>query len=585
MTKIKKSIIALFAVGLSTALIGFSACSDDAPADKGCGAYGKYVNYVLNADGNSYTVEMFNSQMIQSYDSYEDFETAKRSIMSITDELVIPATYDGKPVTAVGNYAFASCSFTKLVLPDTIKTVGFNAFSDCDNLNAVVIGQSVTSIGFGAFADCYKLVEVYNRSQIDIQKGASTNGGVGAYAMEIYEDSYQTKLSTDKNGFVTYTMGADKILVNYYGGKFNAVLPDDITEINAYAFAGYDQLRSVSLPNSLKKIQANAFYRCNKMERAYITDLASWCEVELEGPSANPMNYATQMFIGGEELNGLQLPQTLTEIKAYSFYNWEGVSEVTIPASVTKIGKSAFAWCPDLNTVNLNSTLNTIDTGAFYGCKKLTGIYLPNGLQNLQDRVFAESGLTGVALPETLTSMGQGVFSGCVSLIEADLGGVTNIPKETFYGCERLSEVTLSEGVKTIAYFAFGDCDALAGISLPATLESIDESAFWGCDNLLSVTIPDNVRYVGMGAFEYCIALEQVVVGSGVKTLDSYAFYGCDKLTDIFYKGNESSFNAITVGGNNEPFDKATVYFYSETTPSEEGNFWYYKDGVVTKYE
>ena len=76
-----------------------------------------------------------------------------------------------------------------------------------------------------------------------------------------------------------------------------------------------------------------------------------------------------------------------------------------------------------------------------------------------------------------------------------------------------------------------------------------------------------------------------MVVGSGVKTLDSYAFYGCDKLTDIFYKGNESAFKAVTVGGNNEPFEEATVYFYSETTPSEEGNFWYYKDGVVTKYE
>ena len=239
MIRLKKTIFALLAVGITASVVGFSACSDEPAPDKGCGVYGKYVNYVLNSDGNSYTIEMFNSSIIQSFGKYEDFEKEYDDLMAKTDELVIPATYNGKEVTGVGNYAFASCSFTKVVLPDTIKTIGFNAFTDCDNLNSVVVGSSVSSIGFGAFNDCYKLVEVYNRSSLSIQKGATTHGSIAQYAMDVYTSDYDSKLISDQNGFVTYTSGEDKILVNYYGGIFNPVLPQGITEINAYAFAGY----------------------------------------------------------------------------------------------------------------------------------------------------------------------------------------------------------------------------------------------------------------------------------------------------------------------------------------------------------
>ena len=378
-------------------------------------------------------------------------------------------------------------------------------------------------------------MEVYNRSNLAFEKGSTNNGSVAQYAKDVYTSEYTTKLSVDNDGFVTYLSGEDKVLVNYYGGIFNPIIPQGITEINAYAFAGYDQLRSVTIPASLKKIQANAFYRCNKMERAYILDLDAWCEMELEDHTANPMNYATKTFVEGQELTSLTLPQNLTEIKPYLFYNMEGITEVTIPSSVEKIGDKAFSWCSDLQTVNLNNSLKEIGENAFYGCGKISGVYLPESLEKIGARAFAQSGLTGISLPENdALSLGIGVFESCASLVEAELGNLTTIPKETFYSCAQLSEVTLPNALETIAYFAFGDCDALESISLPATLKVIDECAFWGCDNLLSLVIPDAVYYVGMGAFEYCVSLAQVVVGSAVKTLDSYAFYGCEALEEVF---------------------------------------------------
>ena len=326
--------------------------------------------------------------------------------------------------------------------------------------------------------------------------------------------------------------------------------------------------------------------RVQERRRAYILDLDAWCEMELEDHTANPMNYATKTFVEGQELTSLTLPQNLTEIKPYLFYNMEGITEVTIPSSVGKIGDKAFSWCSDLQTVNLNNSLKEIGENAFYGCGKISGVYLPESLEKIGARAFAQSGLTGISLPENdALSLGIGVFESCASLVEAELGNLTVIPKETFYSCAQLSEVTLPNALETIAYFAFGDCDALESISLPATLKVIDECAFWGCDNLLSLVIPDAVYYVGMGAFEYCVSLAQVVVGSAVKTLDSYAFYGCEALEEVFYKGDATAFASVTVNGNNDYFNEATLYYYSETTPETDGNFWCYDNGEIKKYE
>ena len=96
------------------------------------------------------------------YAQNSDGTYAVTGIGTCTDtEIIIPATYNGKAVTSIGNYAFLICiSLTEIVIPDSVTSIGRDAFAYCSSLTSVVIPDSVTSIENYAFRDCESLTEI-----------------------------------------------------------------------------------------------------------------------------------------------------------------------------------------------------------------------------------------------------------------------------------------------------------------------------------------------------------------------------------------------------------------------------------------
>ncbi len=162
---------------------------------------------------------------------------------------------------------------------------------------------------------------------------------------------------------------------------------------------------------------------------------------------------------------------------------------------------------------------------------------------------------------------------------------VTKIGNEAFYFSE-LKEIRISDSVTTIGDHAFDGCESLASITIPNSVTTIGKSAFYACSDLTSLTIPDSVAEINWQAFRHCSGLTSITIGNSVATIDTDAFDGCSNLASVYYKGAEAEWNNIDIGDNNNELETATRYYYSESEPTSEGNYWHYDaEGKVVIWE
>ena len=159
---------------------------------------------------------------------------------------------------------------------------------------------------------------------------------------------------------------------------------------------------------------------------------------------------------------------------------------------------------------------------------------------------------------------------------------VTGIGDYAFSYCRSLTTIEIPDGVTTIGSYAFAYCHSLTSIEIPDGVTLIGEDAFARCYSLTSIEIPDGVTSIGEDAFSNCDSLTSVVIGDSVTSIGSSAFYGCSSLTSVYYQGTAEEWAEISIGSSNDKLKSATRYYYSETQPTETGNYWHYdKDGNV----
>ena len=168
------------------------------------------------------------------------------------------------------------------------------------------------------------------------------------------------------------------------------VWPNSVTSIGYHAFYNCSGLTSVTIGNCVTSIGKWAFDGCSGLTSVHISDIVAWCNIEFDGSYSNPLFYAQHLYLNGDEVKDLVIPNSVTSIGGYAFRGCSGLTSVTIPNSVTSIGGSAFSGCSGLTSVTIPNSVTSIGERAFYECYGLTSVTIGNSVESIRGSAFYE---------------------------------------------------------------------------------------------------------------------------------------------------------------------------------------------------
>lgn len=461
---------------------------------------------------------------------------------SVTD-LHIPPTYQGLPVTAIANSAFAyNTKLLSLNVGSNVRFIDKGAFLGCKALRSIELPDSVEYIAGSAFS----ATALHQDSQM-WENGALY---IGNHLIEVRPASVSG----------SYTIHSGTRTVS--GTAFykctqltDIIVPEGVVSIGNSAFYGCSALRSIQLPASLETIGQGALAYCTALQeftlpigvREILSNPFPGCSalriirVEEGNPYFVGVNNCLIERAEGKLWSagiGATLPTdgSVRTIGMAAFYQNRALTDIVIPEGVTSIGQSAFYECTNLRTVTLPSTLTSLDTQAFYACSSLTDITLPGSVRSIGESAFAYCNkMTAARLPNGITHIGKNAFASCFALSLINLpDSLEYLGTDALLQCQQL-QTEEYEGLLYLGNWLVGTKSKdLASASLKPTTRGIASSAFAGCSQLKSVQLPKSLIFIGDNAFLSCWQLSELHIPEGVSTLGDKALAYCSYLTDLY---------------------------------------------------
>ncbi len=421
----------------------------------------------------------------------------------------------------------APSKLTSYVAPSSLITIRDRAFYGNDNLKMVDLSESsIENLSEYLFYDCDQL------EQITLP---DTLTSIGSYSF--YDCSCLTSIS----------MPSSTTSIGYYAfsncNKLNTItLNDGLTTIQYYAFSWCSELENIEIPATVNRIEDGVFYGCSKIKSIDLSKVVNY----LNG---------YQLFRGCTSLATIKLPNNLSSIDSYMFYDCTSLTSIDLPANVNQLGTECFRGCSSLTDIDVSNITWTGDY-VFYGCSSLTEIQFNDNCNlNCSYMFYDCTSLTTIKLPKSQNYIAEYMFYNCTSLTSITLpDSLQYIYNSAFDGCSALTELSLPNSLYSINSYAFHNCTSLTSITLPDSLQYIYGYAFDGCSALTELSLPNSLVYLGEGTFRNCTSLTSIAIPSSViEIYTDYLFYNCTSLViasigrSVSYIGNQMFYNCTSL--------------------------------------
>ena len=495
-------------------------------------------------------------------------------------------TRSSNPLWCAHNLYIGENKIEELVVPSTVKDIKACAFAG-GNFTTVNIPNSVMTIGADAFADCTELETVHfedGASPLDLVADAfhyyNYNGTETYY--QVINDLYLGRNIANRTALRPKNLVIGNLVTEFYNFKGNKnlvslTLGSGLTAIPADAFNGCSSLTEVTIPNSVTSIGDNAFSGIElkelTLEATKVPEFRNCFSDSFNSATLNvpEVAFADYLFSSwnvfrnisdGNQVSPVATDNSLDyhifkstssgEVKNEAFLipgNYGSLSSVdildriTIDGEryyVTGIGYGAFADCNNLKSVNFNARadVRAIGSSAFENCSGLTEFSIPNTVTGIGANAFSGcSGLTEITIPNTVTAIGKYAFNKCGGLKKVYYSSLEHLCSIDFGGSRSANPLWCAHNL----YIGENKIEELV---MPTTVKDIKAYAFAG-GNFTTVNIPNSVMTIGTDAFADCTKITTVRFEDGISPLDvsEYAFryYKDDKsyyqVIDDFYLG------------------------------------------------
>ena len=527
--------------------------------------------------------------------NYQDFSKYSESPFYDIRSNIISFTFSEEVEHIPAYLCYEMNNLKEITIPNTVTSIGYDAFSGCSGLTSVTIGENVTSIHDDAFDDCYNITSVIwnakncNDFDYDFYNETlfySCSSGLTSFSFGEKVEHVPANLCRNMSELKEITIPSSVLSIGdeaFFGcsGLSNVTISNSVTSIGSDAFYHCSGLTSLTIGNSVSSIGHEAFSNCNNLEKVtYNSTVENWVNIDFASATSNPIYFAESLYIDGEQVSEIKIANT-DSIKPYAFIYCKGLKYVEVGNSVKYIGTSAFEYCTNLKTVYNKSDLNIIKGTtqgyiAYYadvvGKEENGFIYDAN--YKLIDYI-GDTTFTTLDIPNVIEEITPGIFNRFPNLTSIRMGdNIQQIPSDAFDGCNNLKEINISndnsyfsseDGVlynknkttlikfpkakegssftllNTITYIeenAFEDCNHLTSIIWNAQkcndFESVEKNPLYGIkDNITSFVFGEEVEHIPAFLCYEMNNLKEVSISKSVASIGKDAFYNCSGITSV----------------------------------------------------